>query len=128
MSVVNVRRVPLVKYIRKEGYNDLQDWMNDKNNIYIGRAGIVFIKNEKTGNKERFPKKSSPFYNPSKIGKHGNRDQVIEKYKNYILKKLEQSQELMNLLKSMKGKKLGCWCHPEKCHGDVLLELINKYT
>ena len=28
----------------------------------------------------------------------------------------------------MKGKNLGCWCNPEPCHGDVLLELIDLYT
>lgn len=27
----------------------------------------------------------------------------------------------------MKGKNLGCWCHPEPCHEDILLELIEKY-
>lgn len=29
-------------------------------------------------------------------------------------------------IKMMKGKKLGCWCKPDKCHGDILLELINS--
>ena len=29
-------------------------------------------------------------------------------------------------LNKLKGKNLGCWCYPEKCHGDVLIELINK--
>ena len=24
----------------------------------------------------------------------------------------------------LKGKKLGCWCKPECCHGDVLVELL----
>jgi len=27
----------------------------------------------------------------------------------------------------MKGKNLGCWCFPEPCHGNVLLELIDEY-
>jgi len=27
----------------------------------------------------------------------------------------------------MKGKNIGCWCFPEPCHGDVLLELIDNY-
>jgi len=29
-------------------------------------------------------------------------------------------QELLE----MKGKNLGCWCHPKSCHGDVLLFII----
>ena len=27
----------------------------------------------------------------------------------------------------LKDKTLGCWCYPEKCHGDVLIELVEKY-
>jgi hypothetical protein len=38
MSVVNCK----VNHIRPK-YNDLKEWMNDTNNIYIGRSGIVFI-------------------------------------------------------------------------------------
>ena len=45
MSVANCK----VKYIRPK-YNNLKEWMEDEQNIYIGRLGIVFI------NKVRFPK------------------------------------------------------------------------
>lgn len=24
----------------------------------------------------------------------------------------------------LEGKNLGCWCKPEACHGDILVELI----
>lgn len=44
--LVNVR----VCNLRKLGYQDLKAWMNDPNNVYIGRKGIVFIDGE------RFPK------------------------------------------------------------------------
>lgn len=116
MSVVNCK----VKYIRPE-YNNLQDWMNDENNIYIGRRGVVFI------NKNRFPEKSSNFANPYKIGKDGTREEVLEKYKEYIINKINNNPELMRELNSMKGKKLGCWCFPERCHGNILLELIESH-
>lgn len=115
MSVVNCK----VKYIRPK-YNNLKEWMEDKNNYYIGRAGIVFI------NKERFPKKSSIFANPFKVGKHGNRNEVILKYKLYIIDKLKNDKKFKNELNKLKGKQLGCWCHPEPCHGDVLLELLKS--
>ena len=78
MSIINCK----VKYIRPL-YNNLQEWMNDDKNIYIGRAGVVFINNE------RYPKQSSIFCNPYKIGKDGNREEVLEKYKNYIIKKID---------------------------------------
>ena len=58
--------------------------------------------------------------NPYKIGKDGNRDEVIEKYRKYILAR----PELINRLSELEGKVLGCWCRPARCHGDVLIELI----
>ena len=113
MSVSNCK----VKYIRPT-YNNLKEWMDDVNNVYIGRAGVVFI------DKQRFPKTSSNFANPFKIGKDGDRDDVIKKYKVYITEKLENNISLKNELLTLKGKNLGCWCHPEPCHGDVLLEIL----
>jgi len=115
MSVVNCK----VKYIRPK-FNNLKEWMEDKNNYYIGRAGVVFV------NKERYPKKQSIFANPFKVGKHGTREEVIEKYKIFIINKIETDKKIKNKLKKLKGKQLGCWCYPEQCHGDILLELINS--
>lgn len=117
MSVENVK----VEYIRKKGYKNLKEWINDENNIYIGRAGVVFIE------KQRYPKESSIFCNPYKIGKDGNRENVIKMYKNYILSKIDNSEEFKNKLLQLKGKNLGCWCYPEACHGDILLDIINQY-
>jgi hypothetical protein len=117
MSVVNCK----VKYIRPK-YNNLKEWVEDKNNVYIARAGVVFV------DKVRFPKNSSKFANPYKIGKDGTRDEVIAKYKTYMLEKVESDSSLKEELLEMKGKTLGCWCKPDACHGDVLLELIEKYS
>lgn len=61
MSVVNVK----VAYIRPKGYDNLREWIKDKNNVYVGRKGIVFI------NGERFPKELSPFANLFKVGRDG---------------------------------------------------------
>ncbi len=113
-SVINCK----VKYIRPQ-YNDLEEWTKDENNVYIGRGGVVFIKGK------RFPSKPSPFCNPFVIGKNGSRDEVLIKYEEYIKEKLKDPSFKEELLK-LKGKKLGCWCKPEKCHGDILLKFINK--
>ncbi len=114
MSVVNVK----VKYIRP-AYKDLAEWCNDPTNIYIGRAGIVFIDGE------RYPKISSPFANPFKIGRDGSREEVLQKYQKWLEEKMRSPQFLTHL-KELKGKTLGCWCAPEGCHGDILLEVIEK--
>lgn len=62
----------------------------------------------------------SKWGNPFTIGKDGNREEVIEKYREYLL----NNEELMNALPELKGKVLGCWCSPKKCHGEVLLDLL----
>lgn len=118
MSVKNVS----VKYIRPEGYDNLKVWMKDKKNVYIARAGVVFI------NGERFPKKSSIWHNPFRIGKDGTRAEVMQKYNVYMTEKLKQSVALQKELLKLKGKNLGCWCHPLPCHGDILLRLIKRYA
>jgi hypothetical protein len=117
MSIVNCK----VQYIRPT-YDNLKEWIDNENNIYIGRKGVVFI------DKNRFPKNSSNFANPYKIGKDGTREEVLFKYKNYILNKLENNKDLVSELLLLKGKNLGCWCYPEICHGNILLELIDKYS
>lgn len=115
MSVVNVK----VKHIRPK-YQNLKDWMNDPNNVYIGRNHIVFI------NGKRFPQKTSIFANPFKINRDGSRDVVIKKYEIYMRKRIQQHPETLVALLKLKGKNLGCWCFPEPCHGDVLLQLIEE--
>ena len=62
----------------------------------------------------------SPFGNPFRIGEHGTRDEVIDRYRQWLL----SQPKLMAELESLKGRRLGCWCHPARCHGDVLVELI----
>lgn len=69
-------------------------------------------------------KEDSIWHNPYHIGKDGTRKEVIEKYRAYILGR----SDLMALLPTLKGKILGCWCHPSECHGDVLVELIEGYA
>lgn len=67
--------------------------MEDKDNIYIGRKGIVFI----------------------------------EKYRKYLIKMLENEDFRKEFIK-LKGKNLGCWCSPEKYHGDVIMDVLNEMS
>jgi hypothetical protein len=71
--------------------------------VYIGRPG--------------------PFGNPFEIGKDGTREEVVEKYAEWVL----TQPELLAIIKTeLKGKVLGCWCAPKLCHGDILKELANE--
>lgn len=59
--------------------------------------------------------------NPFVIGRHGNRDEVVAQYEQYLL----SNEELMNSLHELKGKSLICWCAPQSCHADVLIKYAN---
>ena len=62
--------------------------------------------------------------NPFEIGQDGTREEVIEKYRQWLL----TQPNLMLNLHLLKGKRLGCWCKPKACHGDVLKELCENYV
>ena len=76
----------------------------DKYDVYIGRP--------------------SKWGNPFAIGRDGNRDEVIRKYREYIM----NNKELLGMLDELKDKTLGCWCSPKSCHGDVLVELLESVS
>lgn len=60
------------------------------------------------------------FGNPFIIGRDGDRATVIEKYKEWI----KTQPKLLAQLPMLKGKRLGCYCAPLPCHGDVLVEMV----
>lgn len=64
----------------------------------------------------------SKWGNPYIIGRDGNRADVIKKYKQHVL----QHPELLDALHELKGKRLGCYCKPAACHGDVLVKLVEE--
>ena len=61
----------------------------------------------------------SKWRNPFTIGPRCDR---IKKYKEWI----PTQKHLIDSLDELEGKRLGCWCKPKPCHGDVLVSLIEK--
>jgi hypothetical protein len=63
--------------------------------------------------------------NPFKIGEHGDRAEVIARYRAWLLH--PDQDELRNAARrELAGKVLGCFCAPLACHGDVLAEIANE--
>lgn len=114
--VENVR----VKNIRPKGYHDLSKWCEDPDNKYIGRAGVVFVKTSQ--GKKRYPPRSSIWANPYKL-KNYSRKTSLKLYRKHILKQIAKDPKLYDI-EQLRGKTLGCWCHPDPCHGDVLCEIL----
>lgn len=85
----------------------------------MNKTKVVNLKYEKF---DVFIGRPSKWGNPFYIGKNATREEVIEKYRNYIL----NNKELLNDIEELRGKTLGCYCKPKKCHGDILVELIDE--
>ena len=65
--------------------------------------------------------RKSDWGNPFEIPRDGNRLEVCALH----AEKLKATPELLERLPELRGKVLGCWCHPEQCHGDTLAALAN---
>lgn len=64
--------------------------------------------------------RGSKWGNPFVIGRDGTREDVIAKYREYLL-----YSDLALQVIELKGKDLVCFCSPQACHGDVLIEFVN---
>jgi len=69
--------------------------------------------------------RGSLFGNPYYIGKDGTRSEVIEKYRAWFKRKVANERGFKDALESLRGKRLGCYCKPLACHGDVIVEYLN---
>ncbi len=81
------------------------------------------VVNCKSENYDVYIGRPSKWGNPFKIGKDGSRQEVILKFKNMIITNTELIKQIPV---EIRGKTLGCWCTPDACHGDVLVELADK--
>ena len=100
----------------------VDDMPNYPDAIYIGRA------------MPRKGLKASPFANPYRIGRDGNRETVIRKYAADLEDRLTRSsrQETLDALYDLIGRPLACWCRKDgeeptpdnACHADVLIRAI----
>ena len=53
----------------------------------------------------------------------GSRDEAISAYRAWLWERIRvEGQPLIEHLAALHGKTLGCWCKPQACHGDVLVE------
>lgn len=76
------------------------EYMPPINSIYVGRP--------------------TKWGNPFVIGKDGTREEVVEKYREYI------SYRAPEVIEELKGKDLICHCAPKACHAYVLSEIANQ--
>lgn len=64
----------------------------------------------------------SEWGNPYEMPGDGDRDQVCDAFALYFSRKFS----LHSRLSDLRGKVLGCWCYPERCHGEHLIAQIGE--
>lgn len=97
----------VVVNLRKEPYD-----------VYIGRAGKGQL---------------GTFGNPYHVGKicsrckkqHLTAEDTLPCYEEHLRELLKQKSFCYKLM-SLKGKRLGCFCKPGPCHGDVIVKVLKE--
>lgn len=99
----------IVVNIRREDYD-----------VYIGRAGKG---------------QSGYFGNPFRVGYpcgrcgriHREGSETIECFRGYFNERIRQDPKFRRSVLALAGKRLGCFCKPWPCHGDVYVEWIEDH-
>lgn len=108
----------IIVYNRKD-----EDYSSLPNNYPIYRGGSVL------GN----PYTDKPLKGTLALYQVRTRDEAIERYDSYFDLQYEHNIEFKNLVdeiyeKYKKGEDvyLECYCHPLRCHGDIIAEKLQK--
>lgn len=66
----------------------------------------------------------SRWRNPYRIGRDGNRDQVIALYRRHLWREIKAGRITRDDLRALAGHDLVCWCAPKPCHAEVLRRAV----
>lgn len=80
---------------------------------YIGRAGHGY---------------SGYFGNPFRITPGQPRGSTLDKFRTYFYDRLSTDSEFKARVLQLKGKRLGCFCKPYPCHGDIIAKYLNTQS
>jgi hypothetical protein len=86
--------------------------------VYIGRAGRG---------------SDGTFGNPCALGRpcpecgsvHMDGGSTLACYKGYLERRLASDPAFRSAMLELRGKRLGCFCKPAPCHGDVLAQWLD---
>lgn len=93
-----------------------------------GAQELVVVVNKRADAYDVYIGRPSKYGNPFSIGVHGTREAVIMKFKRWFLSTSPQAESLReDALRELPGKRLGCFCKPANCHGDVIAGFVNGY-
>jgi hypothetical protein len=97
---------------------NLHDKPRKQFHVYIGRQ-------QRWGPPGKAEGDDGYFGNPYTEKEYG-RDECLRLFEIYFYKRLIQDPEYFRRIHGLKDKVLACWCTPEPCHGDIILEYLNS--
>lgn len=69
----------------------------------------------------------SKWGNPFRLADYGNDRQLVLRKFEQLLRRKEHVDLIGEAVQELYGKRLGCYCRPESCHGDVLIKLMEEW-
>lgn len=64
---------------------------------------------------------ASKWANPFTVAQCGSAEAAVAEYRKHLMRR----PDLIAALPELRAKVLGCFCKPDACHGDVLVEMVN---
>lgn len=137
LTVVEDEVLPADEWMAREGYSEpVDDWTPEEHalcdRLDAGETIVVNMREEAHARlwtyaiqnhlAERIDRKSV-WGNPFIIGDDGDRDTVCDAYADIYL---PHKPRLLAEVSDLKGKALGCWCAPLRCHGDHLAQMAES--
>ena len=95
-TVVNCRRAPYDTYIGRGGdpeTGEPGEWGNPFSHRPSRVPGVIVV---------------------------GSRQEAIRRYRRWLWEQIRSGEVSLEALAALHGKRLGCWCAPDPCHGEVL--------
>lgn len=101
----------------------------EKPDVYCGRGKGVFKDPIKCGKNDE-----GYFGNPVVLGSecivckeyHMSSGSTLKCYEIYLRDRLKNNAIFRNEFLKLKGKKLGCFCKPNPCHTDVMIDYLEN--
>jgi hypothetical protein len=122
-------REAIKSYLDSQGWTDFErerrHWVEDLGYPTLANHTLDthLLQWAKMTGKHVYIGRGSKWGNPFEIGKDGDRAYVID---SYCLHYLPRKQSLIDALPELDGKILECYCVPERCHGEVLIETLRR--
>ena len=88
---------------------------NEPYDVYIGRAGH--------GEDGYF---GNPYKATTLGGGEIGRKEAIARFAHYFKARVKVDAEYREKVLALKGKRLGCFCSPLACHGDVYVKFLER--